>query len=100
MSGDLFRPSRYLFAAVLSKQMPATSAGMTIAANIFWLTRDPFRLAADLASRNGDRYSPMVRITLLSGRVLFDDSLSSCTSISSYFGTVVTSPLGTKCTTL
>src|SRR5215831_12521365 len=39
-------------------------------------------------------YSPIVRITLLSGRVLFDDSLSSCASISSYFGTVVTSDLG------
>ena len=46
------------------------------------------------------RYSPIVRMTLLSGRVLFDDSLSSCESISSYFGTVVTSPFGTMCTTL
>ena len=46
------------------------------------------------------RYSPIVRMTLLSGRVLFDDSLSSCASISSYFGTVVTSPFGTMCTTL
>jgi hypothetical protein len=45
-------------------------------------------------------YSPIVRMTLLSGRVLFDDSLSSCASISSYFGTVVTSPFGTICTTL
>jgi hypothetical protein len=45
-------------------------------------------------------YSPMVRITLLSGRVLLEDSLSSCASISSYFGTVVTSPFGTMCTTL
>ena len=41
------------------------------------------------------RYSPIVRMTLLSGRVLFDDSLSSCESISSYFVTVVTSPFGT-----
>jgi hypothetical protein len=40
------------------------------------------------------------RMTLLSGRVLFDDSLSSCASISSYFGTVVSSPFGTMCTTL
>jgi hypothetical protein len=45
-------------------------------------------------------YSPMVRMTLLSGRVLLEDSLSSCASISSYFGTVVTSPFGTMCTTL
>ena len=45
-------------------------------------------------------YSPMVRIPLLSGRVLLEDSLSSCASISSYFGTVVTSPFGTMCTTL
>ena len=49
---------------------------------------------------NDDPYSPIVRMTLLSGRVLFDDSLSSCESISSYFGTVVTSPFGTMCTTL
>jgi hypothetical protein len=48
----------------------------------------------------GAGYSPIVRMTLLSGRVLFDDSLSSCESISSYFGTVVTSPFGTMCTTL
>jgi hypothetical protein len=40
---------------------------------------------------NEDPYSPIVRMTLLSGRVLFDDSLSSCESISSYFGTVVIS---------
>jgi hypothetical protein len=46
------------------------------------------------------RYSPIVRMTLLSGRVLFEDSLSSCESISSYFGTVVSSPFGTMCTTL
>jgi hypothetical protein len=46
------------------------------------------------------RYSPIVRMTLLSGRVLLEDSLSSRASISSYFGTVVTSPLGTICTTL
>jgi hypothetical protein len=45
-------------------------------------------------------YSPIVRMTLLSGRVLLEDSLSSCASISSYFGTVVTSPFGTMCTTL
>ena len=45
-------------------------------------------------------YSPMVRMTLLSGRVLLDDNLSSCASISSYFGTVVTAPFGTMCTTL
>ena len=45
-------------------------------------------------------YSPMVRMTLFSGRVLLEDSLSSCASISSYFGTVVTSPFGTMCTTL
>jgi formaldehyde-activating enzyme len=51
-----------------------------------------------LGLRSG--YSPIVRMTLLSGRVLFDDSLSSCASISSYFGTVVTSPFGTMCTTL
>ena len=34
-------------------------------------------------------------MTLLSGRVLFEDNLSSRESISSYFGTVVTSPFGT-----
>ena len=45
-------------------------------------------------------YSPMVRTTEFSGRVLLDDSLSSCASISSYFGTVVSSPFGTMCTTL
>jgi hypothetical protein len=45
-------------------------------------------------------YSLIVRMTLFSGRVLFDDSLSSCASISSYFGTVVISPFGTMCTTL
>jgi hypothetical protein len=45
-------------------------------------------------------YSPIVRMTLLSGRVLLEDSLSSCASISSYFGTVATSPFGTMCTTL
>ena len=45
-------------------------------------------------------YSLIVRMTLLSGRVLLDDSLSSCASISSYFGTVVTPPFGTMCTTL
>jgi hypothetical protein len=45
-------------------------------------------------------YSPIVRTTLLSGRVLLEDSLSSCASISSYFGTVATSPFGTTCTTL
>ena len=52
------------------------------------------------ASQRARRYSPIVRMTLLSGRVLFDDSLSSCASISSYFGTVVSSPFGTMCTTL
>jgi hypothetical protein len=46
------------------------------------------------------RYSPMVRMTLLSGRVLFDDSLSCCVTISSYFGMVVSCPFGTMCTTL
>ena len=56
-------------------------------------------VARGLAVRNGRRsYSPMVRMTLLSGRVLLDDSLSSCASISSYFGTVVASPFGTMCT--
>ena len=45
-------------------------------------------------------YSPMVRTTLLSGRVLLGESLSCCLTISSYFGTVATSPFGTMCTTL
>jgi hypothetical protein len=35
---------------------------------------------------------------LLSGRVLFDDSLSSYASISSYLDTLVSSPFGTICT--
>ena len=34
-------------------------------------------------------YSPIVWTTLSSGRVLFDDSLSCCMTISSYFGSVV-----------
>jgi len=45
-------------------------------------------------------YSPRVRKTLFSGRVLLDDNLSWCASISSYFGTVVSSSFGTICTTL
>jgi hypothetical protein len=45
-------------------------------------------------------YSPMVRTTLDTGRVLFTDSLFCCISISSYFGTVVTGARGTTCTTL
>ena len=45
-------------------------------------------------------YSPMVRTTLLSGRVLLGESLSCCLTISSYFSTVVTSLFGTMCTTL
>ena len=58
------------------------------------------RLGAFAPPRNDRAYSPIVRMTLLSGRVLLDDSLSSCASISSYFGTVVTAPFGTMCTTL
>jgi hypothetical protein len=45
-------------------------------------------------------YSPIVRTTLLSGRVLFDESLPCYLTILSYFGNVVTSPFGTICTTL
>ena len=44
-------------------------------------------------------YSPIVRMTLLSGRVLLGETLSCCLTISSYFGTVVISPFGTLCTT-
>ena len=47
-----------------------------------------------------ETYSPMVRTTLLSGRVLLDENLSCCLTISSYFGDVVSSPFGTMCTTL
>ncbi len=46
------------------------------------------------------RYGPMVRTTLFFGRLLFDDSLSSWLTISSYLGTVVSCPFGTICTTL
>ena len=52
------------------------------------------------ASQAGTPLLADLRMTLLSGRVLFEDSLSSCASISSYFGTVVSSPFGTMCTTL
>ena len=45
-------------------------------------------------------YSPMVRTTLLSGRLLLDESLSCCLTISSYFGSEPSSPFGTMCTTL
>jgi len=43
-------------------------------------------------------YWPMVRTTLLPGRVLFDDSVLWCVTISSYLGTVVNCPFGTMCT--
>jgi hypothetical protein len=69
-----------------------------------WKYRCPTQARiADLnavSTPNEKCYSPIVRMTLLSGRLLFDDSLSSCDSISSYFGTVVSSPFGTMCTTL
>ena len=48
----------------------------------------------------GYGYWPIVRTTLLSGRVLFDDSVSWWVTISSYLGTVVSCPRGTMCTTL
>jgi hypothetical protein len=47
-----------------------------------------------------DPYSPMVRTTLFSGRLLLDESLSCCLTISSYFGNVSSSFFGTICTTL
>ena len=43
----------------------------------------------------GYGYWPIVRTTLLSGRVLFDDSVSWRVTISSYLGTVVSCPRGT-----
>jgi DNA invertase Pin-like site-specific DNA recombinase len=43
-------------------------------------------------------YSRIVRSTLDTGRALFTDSLSCRLTISSYFGTVVTSERGTTCT--
>jgi len=46
------------------------------------------------------RYCPMVRTTLASGRVLFEDSLSWCVTISSYLGVVVSGCRGTMWTTL
>ena len=42
----------------------------------------------------------MVRTTLVSGRVLFDNSLPSWMTISSYFGIVVSDCRDTICTTL
>ena len=50
--------------------------------------------ASEAAYLNRDSffiYGPMVRTTLLSGRVLFEDSWSWCVTISSYLGTVVSS---------
>ena len=46
------------------------------------------------------RYCPMVRTTLASGRVLFEDSLSWCVTISSYLGVVVSGCRDTMWTTL
>jgi len=45
-------------------------------------------------------YSPIVRMTLFSGRVLLDDSRFWLLTIWSYCGIVVNSPFGTMCTIL
>ena len=57
-------------------------------------------LAPDDDETSQSQQRQVSQMMLLSGRVLFDDSLSSCASISSYFSTVVNSPFGTMCTTL
>ena len=80
---------------------PRLIAGLALLKHMCDLSDEVRMTETSTRSRQREtRYSPIVRMTLLSGRVLFDESLSSCASISSYFGTVVTSPFGTMCTTL
>ena len=60
----------------------------------------PYSCMSDVVGGAPPIYWPMVCTTLFSGRVLFDDSLSCCMTISSYFGSVVSICRGTMCTTL